>query len=179
MGSVVASAVAHIAEPTVGLLNVGEEEVKGNELVKETGALLETYKGLRYIGFVEGDDVFKGTADVVVCDGFVGNVMLKTTEGVLKMLSKYVKEAFTKNLLSKISALAVLHILKRIGKSLDPSEYNGATLLGLNGIVVKSHGSANKKAFLSAIREALEEVEHGVADKIRDGVEAMLATREQ
>lgn len=175
MGSVVAKAVGNIAEPTVGLLNVGEEEVKGNTLVKETAALLENYTGIRYIGFVEGDDIFKGTADVVVCDGFVGNVMLKTTEGVLKMLSKYVKDAFTRNWFTKLSALAVMHIIKKIGKSLDPSEYNGASLLGLNGIVIKSHGSANQKSFLSAIREAMEEVERDVSSRIHDEVAELLA----
>ena len=174
MGSIVAQAVGHIPAPTVGLLNVGEEEVKGNELVKQTAALLENFQGIHYIGFVEGDDIFKGTADVVVCDGFVGNVMLKTTEGVLKMLGKYVKEAFNHNWLSKLSALTVMHIIKRLGKNLDPSSYNGASLLGLNGIVIKSHGSANKKSFLSAIREAIEEVEQGVPDKIRDQVATLL-----
>ncbi len=175
MGSVVAKAVGNIPEPTIGLLNVGEEEVKGNELVKTTATILDQYEGLNYIGFVEGDDIFKGTADVVVCDGFVGNVMLKTTEGVIKMLSKYVKGAFTQNWFTKLSALTVMHILKRIGKSLDPSEYNGASLLGLNGIVIKSHGSANKKSFLSAIREAINEVEHDVPSKIREGVAELLA----
>jgi glycerol-3-phosphate acyltransferase PlsX len=176
MGAVVAKAVGNIAAPTVGLLNVGEEEVKGNQLVRETALLLDKYQGIRYIGFVEGDDIFKGTADVVVCDGFVGNVMLKTTEGVLKMLSKYVKDAFMQNWFTKLSALTVMHILKKIGKNLDPSEYNGASLLGLNGIVIKSHGSANQKSFLSAIREAIEEVERNVSSLIGEEVSELLKT---
>lgn len=174
MGAVVAKAIGNIPEPTIGLLNVGEEEVKGNDLVKETATILENYEGINYIGFVEGDDIFKATCDVVVCDGFVGNVMLKTTEGVLKMLSKYVKDAFTQNWLTKLSALAVMHVLKKIGKNLDPSEYNGASLLGLNGIVVKSHGSANQKSFLTAIREAVQEVQHDVPTQIREGVSTLL-----
>jgi glycerol-3-phosphate acyltransferase PlsX len=175
MGSVVAKVIGNIPEPSVGLLNVGEEEVKGNDLVKDTSAILEKYSGINYIGYVEGDDIFKATADVVVCDGFVGNVMLKTTEGVLKMLTKYVKDAFTQNWFTKLSALAVMHVLKKIGKSLDPSEYNGASLLGLHGIVIKSHGSANQKSFLTAIREAVQEVEHNVPAKIQDGVAELLA----
>lgn len=175
MGTVVAKAVGNIAEPSVGLLNVGEEEMKGNSLVQETAVLLEKCAGINYIGFVEGDDIFKGTANIVVCDGFVGNVMLKTSEGVLKMLSKYVKDAFMKNLLTKCAALLVMPIIKKIGKSLDPSEYNGASLLGLNGIVIKSHGSANQKSFLNAIREAIEEVERDVSNLLREEVAALLA----
>lgn len=177
MGSVVAQEVSGIPAPTVGLLNVGEEEVKGNELVKQTAAILESYPGINYIGFVEGDDIFKGTADVVVCDGFVGNVMLKATEGVLKLIGRAVKKAFTKNWLTKLSALAVLHIFKKIGKSFDPGRYNGASLLGLNGIVVKSHGSANEASFANAIREAMEEVERDVPSKIHEQLSQLLAVK--
>ena len=170
MGTVVAKTVGHVAKPSVGLLNIGEEEMKGNSLVQETTALLDHCPGIHYIGYVEGDDIFKGAADIVVCDGFVGNVMLKTTEGVLTMLSKYVKDAFMQNWLSKLAALLIMPIVKKIGKSLDPREYNGASLLGLNGIVVKSHGSANQKSFLSAIREAMEEVEHNVPSLLREEI---------
>lgn len=174
MGSVVAQLVAGIPSPTVGLLNVGEEEMKGNELVKQTAAILEAYPGINYIGYVEGDDIFKGTADVVVCDGFVGNVMLKTTEGVIKMLVKAVKQAFMRNWFTKLSALTVLHIIKKLGANYDPGRFNGASLLGLNGIVVKSHGSANEFAFKNAIREAVEEVERDVITHVREQVATML-----
>lgn len=174
MGTVIAKAVGNIAKPSVGLLNVGEEEMKGNSLVQEAAVLLDHCPGIHYIGFVEGDDIFKGAADIVVCDGFVGNVMLKTTEGVLKMLSKYVKDAFMQNWFSKLAALLIMPIAKKIGKSLDPSEYNGASLLGLNGIVVKSHGSANQKSFLSAIHEAMEEVERDVSGLLREEIAGLL-----
>ena len=177
MGSIVAKEVGGIPAPTVGLLNVGEEEVKGNDLVKQTAAILETYPGIHYIGFVEGDDIFKGTADVVVCDGFVGNVMLKTTEGVAKLISNAIKKAFSRNWFTKLSALAVLHILKKIGKSFDPGQFNGASFLGLNGIVIKSHGSANQPSFENAIREAIEEVERDVITKIHDQLAVLLAAK--
>lgn len=177
MGAIVAQEVGGIPSPSVGLLNVGEEEVKGNELVKQTAAILETYPGINYIGFVEGDDIFKGTADVVVCDGFVGNVMLKTTEGVIKLIGKAVKQAFTHSWFTKLCALAVLHIFKKIGKSFDPGRYNGASFLGLNGIVIKSHGSANQASFENAIREAMEEVERDVPSKIREQLIQLLAAK--
>lgn len=177
MGAIVAKEVGGIPSPTVGLLNVGEEEVKGNELVKQTAAILETYPGIQYIGFVEGDDIFKGTADVVVCDGFVGNVMLKATEGVVKLISSAVKKAFLRNWFTKLSALAVLHILKKIGKSFDPGQFNGASFLGLNGIVIKSHGGANQASFENAIREAIEEVSRDVPSKIRAELAELLAAK--
>ncbi len=177
MGSIVAKEVGGIPAPTVGLLNVGEEEMKGNELVKQTALLLESYPGIHYIGFVEGDDVFKGTADVVICDGFVGNVMLKATEGVVKLISSAIKKAFLKNWFTKLSALAVLHILKKIGKSFDPGQFNGASFLGLNGIVIKSHGGANQAAFENAIREAMEEVEQDVPAKIRSQLAMLIAAQ--
>jgi len=142
MGSVLTSAVQNLTAPTVGLLNIGEEEVKGNERVKEAARLL-TDSSLNYVGFVEGDDIYKGRVDVVVCDGFVGNVALKTSEGVAKMISNAMKEEFSRNLLTRLAALLALPVLNALRRRIDPRRYNGASLLGLQGIVVKSHGGAD------------------------------------
>ena len=176
MGSVVAKAVGNIPDPTIGLLNVGSEEIKGNQQVQETASILENYQGLHYIGFVEGDDLFKATADVIVCDGFVGNVMLKTAEGLLRMLLKYLKTAFSQNWLTKLLAILLLPFFKKLNKGFNPSKYNGASLLGLNGIVVKSHGSANQYSFLNAIGEAVEEVERNVPELIREELALLLSS---
>ena len=177
MGSITVSAVDGIDEPVVGLLNIGEEDIKGNEQVKEAHGLLEQ-SGLNYTGFVEGDDIFKGAADVVVCDGFVGNVFLKTTEGLAKMISHNMKAEFKRNLFSKLAALVALPVLKRFRAAHDPRAYNGASLLGLNGIVIKSHGGADAFAFSNAIRIALLEVRKQVPEAIRARVENHLTERE-
>ncbi|WP_455217637.1 phosphate acyltransferase PlsX, partial [Kaarinaea lacus] len=153
MGSVLTSAVENKISPTIGLLNIGEEEVKGNEIVKEAARLLAS-SNLNYIGFIEGDDIYKGTADVVVCDGFVGNVSLKTTEGVAKMISHFLREEFNRNLITKLAALFAMPVLNALKRRIDPRQYNGASLLGLQGIVIKSHGSADVVAYSSAIKEA-------------------------
>jgi glycerol-3-phosphate acyltransferase PlsX len=177
MGSVLTSAVDDIDKPTVGLLNIGEEEIKGNERVKEAGRLLANSE-LNYIGFVEGDDIYKGTADVVVCDGFVGNVSLKTTEGVAQLIAHFVKQEFSKNIFTRLSALVALPVLKSLKKRIDPRRYNGASLVGLQGIVIKSHGNADKLSYAYAIREAVLEVKMNVPQRIRNQLETMLSARQ-
>jgi glycerol-3-phosphate acyltransferase PlsX len=174
MGSVLAEAVDNLANPRIGLLNIGEEEIKGNEQIKAAAKRLNTIPDINYIGFVEGDDINKGTVDVVVCDGFVGNVSLKTTEGVAKMISHYVKQSFNKNWLTRLAALICLPILKDIRHKIDPRRYNGASLLGLRGIVIKSHGSADVLSFSYAIREAIIEVEKNVPSKISQQLAILL-----
>ena len=166
MGSILATAVDGNPNPSVGLLNIGEEEIKGNEGVKATHLLLEK-SGLNYYGFVEGSDIFKGTVDVVVCDGFVGNVALKTTEGVARMISHFMKMEFTRNPLTKLAGLIALPVLKAFRDKIDPRHYNGASLLGLQGIVIKSHGDADVLAFKNAIKIARLEVENSVIEKTR------------
>ncbi len=169
MGSVLATAVDNNPKPTVGLLNVGSEAIKGNIQVKRAAELLKANTlGLNYIGYVEGDDIYKGTADVVVCDGFVGNVALKASEGLAKMILKIAKEEFTQSWYGKCAALFASPILRSLNKRLDPSRYNGASLLGLRGIVIKSHGNAEHKAFGMAIRVAMLEVEKNVPEKIQN-----------
>lgn len=150
MGSVLASAVDEIDAPRVGLLNVGQEAIKGNDQVKEANDLLQNAP-LNYIGYIEGDDIFCGEVDVVACDGFVGNISLKTSEGVAHLISDFAKQSFTKNAYSKLIALLATPILKEFKNSIDPRRYNGATLLGLQGIVIKSHGGADAYAFAKAI----------------------------
>ncbi len=173
MGSVLTQAVDNIAMPTVGLLNIGEEEMKGNERVREASRLLAA-SPINYVGYVEGDDIFKGTVDVVVCDGFVGNVALKTTEGVAKMIAHFMREAFSKNIFTKCVALIASPILTVIKNRIDPRRYNGASFVGLNGIVIKSHGSADIFAFANAINEAVHEVNKAVPDKISQQLERLL-----
>jgi glycerol-3-phosphate acyltransferase PlsX len=177
MGSVLVNAVENTASPTVGLLNIGEEEVKGNERVKEAARLLAS-SDLNYIGYVEGDDIYKGTADVVVCDGFVGNVALKTSEGVAKMITHYMKQAFKRNLLTKLAAVIAMPVLKAFREKIDPRRYNGASLVGLQGIVIKSHGGADVLAYACAIREAMVEVNKNVPERISKQLEMALAERQ-
>ena len=176
MGSVLTSAVENIERPTVALLNIGEEEIKGNEDVKEAAQLLAS-SSLNYIGYVEGDDIFKGAADVVVCDGFVGNVALKTTEGVARMIRHFMKQEFQRNLLTKLAAVVAMPVLKSFARKIDPRRYNGASFVGLQGIVIKSHGNADIFAFTTAINEALIEVEKNVPERIRSQLDFHLAQR--
>ena len=165
MGSALASAIDGIERPTIGLLNVGEEEIKGNDVVKEAAELLRA-SPLNFAGNVEGDDIYKGTTDVVVCDGFVGNVLLKTSEGLAQMLYEFLKAEFTRNALTKLAAAVVYPVLMSFKGRIDPRRYNGATLVGLKGVVVKSHGGADVLAFTNALSRAYAEVEHGVLDRI-------------
>lgn len=166
MGSVVAQQAAAMPAPRVGLLNIGEEDIKGDEVVQEAHRLLSVAASLNYIGFVEGDDIFGGDVDVVVTDGFTGNVALKTMEGLAHMLSKRIKTEFTRNALRKLSALAATPALRSLRAGLDTRTYNGASMVGLKGIVVKSHGSADRVAFANAIRVAGSEARSGVPQKI-------------
>ena len=165
MGSVLAGAVDGNQEPRVGLLNIGEEEIKGNEQVKEAAQLL-TATIPNYAGFAEGDDIYKGNFDVIVCDGFVGNVSLKTSEGVAKMIADFIKQEFSRNIFTRLAGLCAMPVLKAFKKRIDPRRYNGASLLGLRGIVIKSHGSADALAFANAIKVAILEVRENVPERI-------------
>jgi len=177
MGSVLTSAVENIESPTIGLLNIGEEEVKGNERVKEAARLLAD-SNLNYIGFVEGDDIYKGTANVVVCDGFIGNVSLKTAEGVSKMINHYLREEFSRNIFTRLAAIFAMPVLNSLRRRIDPRSYNGASLVGLQGIVIKSHGGADVVAYASAIREAIVEVKKNVPERISKHLEIALNERQ-
>ena len=172
MGAMLVSAGGHIERPTVGLLNIGEEALKGNEVVRRAGELLKT-SGLNFYGNVEGDDIYKGTTDVVVCDGFVGNVALKTSEGLAQMLATFLREEFSRNLLSKAMALIAMPALKRFKHRVDHRRYNGAALLGLRGVVVKSHGSADAFAFEQAIHRAAEAASNRLIERITERMTAM------
>lgn len=174
MGSVLASAVDNISDPKIYLLNIGEEEIKGNEQVKQTAQLLTNSNVVNYAGYIEADAIHAGEADVVVCDGFVGNVTLKTTEGVARFIAQMMKEAFMRNIVTKLIGLLVKPVLKSFIKRIDPSRYNGATFIGLNGTVIKSHGGANKQAFARAIEEAIMGAEKNVPERIRHQVEQLL-----
>ena len=165
MGSTLVRAVDNLERPRVGLLNVGEEEIKGNEEVKAAHALLLA-SPLNYIGFVEGDDIYAGEADVVVCDGFVGNVALKTSEGLAQMISHFMREAFTAGVFARLAALVAAPVLRRFKRRIDPRRYNGASLVGLQGIVIKSHGGADALAFANAIDIARIEVAKAVPQTI-------------
>ena len=170
MGSMLVSCVENRENPTVGLLNIGTEDIKGNEVVKKTGELLKA-SHLNFYGNIEGNDIFKGTTDIVVCDGFVGNVTLKAAEGLIQMIGRFLSQEFKRNWLTKIAGLAAAPVLKAFKKRMDPRNYNGASLLGLRGIVVKSHGGADTKAFLNAIHTAREESRSGVLDRITQQME--------
>ena len=177
MGSVLTSAVDNIARPKVALLNIGEEEIKGNEGVKEAARLLAG-SDLHYVGFVEGNDIFTGDADVIVCDGFVGNVALKSSEGVAKMISHFIRKEFGRNPFTRLAGLIALPVIHAFRNRIDPRKYNGASLVGLRGIVIKSHGSADEVAFENAIREAIAEIKKNVPVRISEHLESMLANRE-
>lgn len=170
MGSIVSQAVDNCARPRVGLLNVGHEAMKGNELVRETAELLGNQDHLNYIGFVEGSDIFSNQADVIVCDGFVGNVALKTSEGLAKMIRQMLIKAMKQNLWTRLVGLMIRPTFKKLSKQIDPKNRNGASLLGLEGIVIKSHGNADQSSFCQAIIRAIREVETDVPQLIRDSV---------
>jgi glycerol-3-phosphate acyltransferase PlsX len=170
MGSVVAEDILDLESATIGLLNVGEEDIKGNEVVREAGELLAN-SGLNYIGFVEGNDIFSGKANVIVCDGFVGNVALKTMEGVASLIGTYLKEEFHRNPLRKLQGLVASPALNALRDRVDSRRYNGASLVGLNGVVIKSHGGADKLAFEMAVNTAIIEARKGVPLQIGKLVE--------
>ncbi|MDO9106620.1 MAG: phosphate acyltransferase PlsX [Methylovulum sp.] len=179
MGAELVKAVEHIDNPKVGLLNIGEEDVKGNEQVKAAAKLLEN-SSLNYIGYVEGDSLTAGhvKVDLIVADGFVGNVALKSIEGAAKMIGTGLKDAFGKNLLAQLAGLIAYPVLKSFKDRIDPRRYNGASFLGLRGLVIKSHGGADVLAFKTAIQLAVCEVEQDVIRKISEQVEKSLALRE-
>lgn len=176
MGSALVTAVNGIEKPRIGLLNIGEEEIKGNEVIKQAAQLIAA-AGLNYVGFIEGDHVFLDPVDVVVCDGFTGNIALKTGEGVAKLIGKFLKEEFSANLLHKLAAVAAYPALKNLGKRIDPRRHNGATLIGLNGTVIKSHGSTDALGFANAIAVGLKEVEKNVPARISALMSTMLAAQ--
>ena len=165
MGAALVSSVEGKERPSVGLLNIGEEEIKGNEVVKHAAELLRN-SDLNFYGNIEGNDIYKGTTDVVVCDGFVGNVTLKASEGVAQMLATYLREEFKRNLLTRLAGLVALPVIKAFKRRVDHRRYNGASLLGLRGIVIKSHGSADGYAFNFAIERAVSEVRGGMLQHI-------------
>jgi glycerol-3-phosphate acyltransferase PlsX len=165
MGSVVASDILDIEAPKVGLLNIGQEDIKGNEVVREAGALL-SQSNLNYQGYVEGNGIFEADIDVVVCDGFVGNVALKTMEGVASLVGSFLREEFQRTALRRMQGLAANSALMALKRRLDPRRYNGASLVGLNGIVLKSHGGADQVAFETAVNTAIVEARKGVPIQI-------------
>lgn len=172
MGSVLATAVDTQEQPRVALLNIGEEEIKGNEQVREAARLLTT-STLNYVGFVEGDGVYLDPVDVVVCDGFVGNVALKSSEGVARLIRHFMRQEFHRTLLTRLAGLVALPVLRSLARRIDPRRYNGASLLGLQGIVIKSHGSADAVAFANAIRIARIEIDNAVPERIKKHLAAL------
>ena len=178
MGSALASALHGNDNPSVGLLNIGEEAIKGSETIKRAGELLRAAAADQHVNFhgnVEGNDIFKGTTDIVVCDGFVGNVMLKTSEGLAAMLAGMIREEFGRNLWTKLTALVALPVLNHFKARVDHRRYNGAALLGLRGLVFKSHGSADAFAFERALERAYDAARNGLLERVRDRIVATLA----
>jgi glycerol-3-phosphate acyltransferase PlsX len=170
MGSALVSALTNQEAPTVGLLNIGEEMIKGNEVIKGAGELLRSAAAagdLNFHGNVEGNDIYKGTTDIVVCDGFVGNVMLKTSEGLAGMIGGFLREEFSRNVFTKLAALAAYPVLRAFKDRLDHRRYNGAALLGLRGLVFKSHGSADEFAFSQALVRAYDSARNNLLDRVQ------------
>lgn len=173
MGSALACALGSINNPRVALLNIGEEAIKGNEQVKLADALFQANQQLNYIGFIEGDELFAASADVIVADGFVGNVALKACEGTASYISSIINDGFKASWLSRIAGFFALPVLKNIHQKLDPQQYNGASFLGLQGVVVKSHGGSNVKGFVHAIEQARQEVNSNMLDIIDQRLTAL------
>jgi glycerol-3-phosphate acyltransferase PlsX len=173
MGSVAAEAQG-VVRPRVALLNVGTENIKGNQQVKLAASLLQQAQGLNYIGFVEGDGLYRGEADVVVCDGFVGNILLKSSEGLVSMISERIEALFNEGFVSRLAGAVALPLLKRLRGELAPARHNGASFLGLQGIVVKSHGAASSEGFQSAIRRAVIEVRENLPQRLHGRLEDLL-----
>lgn len=170
MGSALVSALNQVEQPTVGLLNIGEEAIKGSEVIKKAGELLRSAANsgdLNFYGNVEGNDIFKGTTDIVVCDGFVGNVLLKTSEGLATMIGGFLKEEFSRNFLTKLAAIVAYPVLSAFKSRVDYRRYNGAALLGLRGLVFKSHGSADEFAFGQALGRAYDSARNQLLDRVQ------------
>jgi phosphate acyltransferase len=179
MGSALVAAVDGKDSPSVGLLNIGEEVIKGSEVIKEAGELLRDAHARGLINFhgnVEGNDIFKGTSDIVVCDGFVGNVALKTAEGLASMFAAFIKQEFTRNIFTKLAALVAMPVLNHFKKRVDHRRYSGAALLGLRGLVFKSHGSSDKLAFEVALNRAYDAARHRLLDRVHDQIAATLVS---
>ncbi len=173
MGSELSSVTRKIEHPRIGLLNVGSEEIKGNIKVKAASELISN-SHLNYVGYVEGDEIFKDKADVIVCDGFEGNIALKTSEGVARLITTIAREEFTRNAVRKLFGIICSPVLKSVKKRLDPRIYNGATLSGLRGVVIKSHGGADVTAFLSAIKVASEEAKLNLPERILETIQQQM-----
>ena len=170
MGSALASVLKNDPQPTVGLLNIGEEAIKGGDEIKRAGELLRKAAGmgsLNFVGNVEGNDIFTGAADIVVCDGFVGNVALKTTEGLASMIGGFLKEEFSRNIFTKMAAIVAYPVLNALRRRTDHRRYNGAALLGLRGLVFKSHGSADALAFEQALRHAYDAAQNHLLERVQ------------
>ena len=170
MGSALVQALDHKPRPKIGLLNIGVEEIKGNDQVKRTAQLLSECSLMTYVGYVEGDQFFSGDLDLIVCDGFVGNVALKASEGVVNLMLTVIKEAFVKNKWTKLVGLLARPMLMAVKSRMDPARFNGASLLGLNGIVIKSHGGASAIGFQYALEQAALQIENGVVDLVREQI---------
>ncbi|WP_338523151.1 phosphate acyltransferase PlsX [Pseudomonas batumici] len=173
MGAVAAEALG-VVRPRVALLNVGTEDIKGNQQVKLAANLLQQARGLNYIGFIEGDGLYRGEADVVVCDGFVGNILLKSSEGLATMIATRIETLFRQNLASRLVGALALPLFKRLKADLTPARHNGASFLGLQGIVIKSHGSAGAEGFQSAIARALIEIQENLPERLHGRLEDLL-----
>jgi glycerol-3-phosphate acyltransferase PlsX len=173
MGSALVSVLDNIESPTVGLLNIGEEDIKGSEVIKKTGELLRTAANsgdLNFVGNVEGNDIYQGTVNLIVCDGFVGNVALKASEGLAYKISETLKNSFTHNIFTKITGIFAYPVLSDFKDRVDHRRYNGAALLGLNGIVFKSHGSADDVAFGTALNRAYDAAHHNLLERVRSRI---------
>ncbi|PCI36309.1 MAG: phosphate acyltransferase [Thiotrichales bacterium] len=179
MGSILAEAVSNITSPRVALLNIGEEEIKGLDYIKQAAKLLSECKDINYTGYIEGNKIYNYEADVVVCDGFVGNIALKIAEGLVSTAATLIRGAFTKNWFTKLCAIFSLPVLKSMKRTFNPKKYNGATFLGLRGIVVKSHGSAKAEAFVSAIKAAMYEIEKDVPNLIQNKITNLLENHQR
>lgn len=173
MGSVAAEALG-VTRPRVALLNIGTEDIKGNQQVKLAATLLQNARGVNYVGFVEGDGVYRGEADVVVCDGFVGNILLKSSEGLATMIATRIEALFKQSLASRMVGALALPLMRRLQADLAPARHNGASFLGLQGIVVKSHGSAGVQGFQSAIARALIEIQENLPQRLHGRLEDLL-----
>lgn len=174
MGSVLAANLKDKDRPRVALLNIGEEAMKGLDSIKQAAKMLQKCHSINYIGHVEGNDIFSAKADVIVCDGFAGNIALKTMEGTAKMVANMLKDSFNKSIFSKLTMLISAPALTNLKRKLDMNQYNGASLLGLRGIVIKSHGGASAQAFETAIYEAIKEIKHNIPQKTQSQIERIM-----
>ncbi len=174
MGSVLAANLKGKERPRVALLNIGEEEMKGLDSIKQAAKMLQNCDHINYIGYVEGNDIFSAKADVIVCDGFAGNIALKTMEGTAKLIADMLKDSFNSSIFSKLAMLISAPVLTGLKRKLDTNQYNGASLLGLRGIVIKSHGSASAEAFETAIYEAIKEIKYNIPQKTQTQIERIM-----